>query len=205
MLDIEVVSDVVCPWCLIGTARLGQALAERKDLEARVRFSPFLLQPSVPEEGVDLRDHLRNKYGGDPDRMFARVEAEARSSGIALDFAKIRRFPSTLRAHALIDLAGAAQGRIARALFDAYFLEGRDISDREVLVEIGAAQGLEPGDVRAAITDAARLARVRSLAEAQVRRGVTGVPFFVLDERLAIPGAVPIEVFRRALDQALAS
>src|SRR5688572_15685124 len=98
-LSIEIVSDVVCPWCFLGHARLKTALAARPDLDPSIRFTPFLLDPSIPKDGRDLREHLGKKYGVDPERMFGRVEAAARESGIPLDFGKIRRFPSTLPAH----------------------------------------------------------------------------------------------------------
>src|SRR5580658_347341 len=106
MLSIDIVSDVICPWCFIGARRLDQALASLTEpITAEVSFHPFLLDPKTPPEGADLRERLRAKYGVDPERMFARVEAAARESGIPLDFSKVRRTPSTVAAHTLLDAA----------------------------------------------------------------------------------------------------
>lgn len=182
---IEVVSDFVCPWCFIGTRRLEQALAG-KDVE--VAYRPFLLDPRVPDEGVDLRDNLRKKFGRDPEGMFGRVEAAAREAGIALDFSKVRRYPSTVRAHALVAKAKDPR-KLANALFEAYFLHGRDIGDVDVLAELAGSADVEEAD----------LDRVRQEARDASAEGITGVPFFVFDGKIAVSGAQPPEVFQRAL------
>lgn len=202
-LDIEVVVDVVCPWCLIGEAHLARAVSE-SGREVAIRFAPFLLDPSIPDEGVDLRAHLAAKFGNDTGSMFSRVESVARAAGIPLDFSKIERFPSTVRAHALIALA---EGRadVARAVFRAYFLESRDVSDVDVLVSIGTAHGLDADAVRTAITSRASLDAIRTRAATQPRRGIRGVPFFVFDGRLAVSGAQPVAVLIDAMKQAATS
>jgi predicted DsbA family dithiol-disulfide isomerase len=211
-LDIDVISDVVCPWCLIGTRHLDLALEGLPDVNATVRFRPFLLDPSTPPEGVDLRERLRSKYGGDPEAMFGRVEGAARAAGIPLDFAKIRRSVNTVRAHTLLRLAlgsgdGAGitkQGEVARALFRAYFLEGRDIGQVDVLTAIAPEHGLDKAEARRVVTDDAELARTRKEASEASAKGITGVPFFILDGRLALSGAQPPATLRAAIERALA-
>jgi len=208
-LDIDLISDVVCPWCLIGTRHLDLALAELPDVEATVRFRPFLLDPGTPPEGVDLRERLKKKYGGDPDAMFGRVEGAARAAGIPLDFSKIRRSVNTVRAHTLLraalDGGAKAQGELARALFDAYFLEGRDIGQVDVLASLAAAHGLDEATARHVVTDDVQLAQTRKEATEAAAQGITGVPFFILDGRLALSGAQPPATLRAAIERALAA
>jgi predicted DsbA family dithiol-disulfide isomerase len=207
VLSIEIVSDVVCPWCFLGHARLRKALAERPALEVDVRFTPFLLDPSMPEGGADLRERLRAKYGVAPASMFARVEAAAKDSGIELDFEKVRRFPSTLGAHVVIDHARArgTQPALADAIFAAYFQGGLDVGDPDVLDGIATAQGFSPGEARGLATDEAERTRIRILALEQVERGVSGVPFFILDGRRAVTGAQEVATWRTVLDRVAAS
>jgi predicted DsbA family dithiol-disulfide isomerase len=204
-LSIDVVSDVVCPWCLIGSRRLEQALAELPDVKATVVFRPFLLDPTAAPEGGDLRERLRAKYGVDPEVMFGRVEAAAKDSGIPLDFAKVRRWASTVGAHTLLRhaIAKGTQPALARALFDAYFLEGRDIGDASVLASIAEAHGFGADEATALVTDAAELAATKAEAVAASRRGISGVPFVILDGRLAVSGAQPVATFKAAIERAL--
>lgn len=201
-LEIDIVSDVICPWCLIGTKRLDDALATRPGLDAKLAFRPFQLDPTTPASGVDLRESLRRKYG-DPEPMFRRVEAAARESGIALDFAKVHRSPNTLAAHVLIDRAAArgTQHDVVKALFAAHFLEGRDVGDPDVLASIGAAHGFSADEARALVTDDAERARVRSEAQELSQQGVSGVPFFIFAGKYAVSGAQPVAVFQQVLDR----
>jgi predicted DsbA family dithiol-disulfide isomerase len=202
-LTIDFVSDVVCPWCFIGFTRLEQALAQEGG-EVDLTLRPFQLDPSIPATGVDLREHLAKKYGADPDTMFSRVEAAAKESGIALDFSKIRRFPNTLAAHALIGAAKAkgTQRAIAKAIFSAYFLEGRDLTDNAVLTEIGVANGFSADEVASTLGDAKALAEIRDEAKELSAQGISGVPFTVFDGKLAVSGAQPLAVFREAIERA---
>lgn len=205
-LSITVVSDVMCPWCLIGTERLHQALAQRPDVTATVEYAPFLLDPDLPQEGADLRARLRKKYGADPDTMFGRVESAARDSGIPLDFRKVKVAPNTVGAHVLIGKAAekGTQVALARALFQAYFLEGQNVGDPTVLASIASAHGFEADEALALVNDEQERAAVRAEAADASRQGVSGVPFFILQNRLALSGAQPLEVFLKAIDQAVA-
>lgn len=203
-LDVQLVSDVVCPWCFIGHRQLERAL-EGLDLEVSVTFLPFLLDPDTPPEGVDLRERLRSKYGADPEQMFGRVEAAARSAGLTLDFSRVRRACSTVGAHTLLRhaLPRGTQRGLAQALFGAYFGEGRDIGAVDVLVELASAHGFTDAEARARATDPHELAITRAQARELSAQGISGVPFFVFQDRYAVSGAQPPEVLRQVIARAL--
>lgn len=206
-LAIDIVSDVICPWCFIGSRRLEQALEPAPDgVAVDVTYRPFLLDPSTPKEGADLRDRLRAKYGVDPDKMFASVEAAARSSGIPLDFSKVRRTPSTIAAHTLLRhaISKGTQAALARALFEGYFLEGRDIGDADVLAAIAGGHGFEADEAIRLVRDEAELGKTVEEAGEAAASGVRGVPFFVLGGRLAVSGAQSADVLRGAIAKAIA-
>lgn len=204
-LTIDLVSDVVCPWCFIGTKNLETAVASL-GVETKLTFRPYLLDPSTPRAGEDLRERLRRKYGADPEQMFARVEQAAKNSGITLDFSRVRRSCSTVDAHTLLRHAieRGTQVALAKALFSAYFQEGRDIGDRAVLTELSAAHSFDPDSVEALLSDEER-SSTRAEALALAEQGISGVPFFIFDERLAVSGAQPAAVLKSAMEQALAS
>jgi predicted DsbA family dithiol-disulfide isomerase len=205
-LSIAIVSDVVCPWCLIGTSRLEKALEAFPDLDVQVTYLPFLLDPKTPPEGVDLRDSLRRKYGADPEQMFPRVEAAARETGIQLDFEKVRRHPNTIKAHTLIRhaLAKGTQRALAKALFHAHFLDARDVNDDAVLVELATAHGFAPDEAKALLANAKELAATREEAQSMSEQGISGVPFFIFQDALAVSGAQPVAVFKSAIEKAKA-
>ncbi len=206
-LTIDVVSDVMCPWCYIGAKHLRDALAAMPDVEATVRHVPYLLDPSTPEGGVDLRERLRAKYRADPEAMFARVEGAARAAGLELDFARVRRSHSTAAAHTLLRHAEAkgTQRALLDALYRAYFVEGADVGDPAVLADLASAHGFTRDEALQLAGDAAELAETRREAAAVAAQGVTGVPFFVFADRLAASGAQPVEVLRGAIERALAA
>jgi predicted DsbA family dithiol-disulfide isomerase len=207
MLSIDIVSDVVCPWCFIGHKRLEQTLESfPTPPETKIVFRPFLLDPSIPPEGADLRARLRAKYGADPDKMFANVEAAARSAGIPLDFAKVRRTPPTIPAHTLLRhaIAKGTQRSLADAFFRAYFLEGKDLGDTDVLSSIAAEHGFDREEARALATDRSELAATRAEAEEMRSRGISGVPFFVFGGAVGVSGAQTPDVLRAAMAKAMA-
>jgi len=206
-LDVTVVSDVICPWCFIGSRRLGQVLETvRDEIEPAIHYRPFLLDPSVPPEGADLRDRLRRKYGADPEAMFVRIEEAARQTGIPLDFTHVRRTPNTIAAHTLLRHAEprGTQLALSDALFNAYFLEGQDIGQADVLASIAAGHGFTPEEVLVLLADDRERAATRAEAERAARAGISGVPYFVFGNRVAFSGAQPAHVFRAAIAQALA-
>ncbi len=202
-LSIDLVTDIVCPWCFIGLVRLDRVL-ETTGMTATIAHHPYFLDPDLPAEGVDVAERLKAKYGGDIGSMFARVEAEARKSGIPLDLSKQPRQRPTDRAHTLVAAAAekGTQHALARALFEAHFLASRNIADPDVLAEIAVGFGFTDSEARAAIADADALAETRKQAAAMADMGIGGVPFFVFDRRLALSGAQPEPVLADALRQA---
>ncbi len=201
-VQVDLFSDVNCPWCFIGARRLAKVADELKDeVQVEVRHHPFPLMPEATEEGLDLEDHLRKRYGGDPRPMFARVEAAAREAAIDLDLSKQKYAYDTTAAHTLLRHAESrgTQAALADALFVTHFQEARSVADRGVLAEVGSRHGFAPGEVEAILADPAELERTREEMRAAAEAGVQGVPLFVLGNRYSLSGAQPEEVFREAL------
>ncbi|WP_224703514.1 DsbA family oxidoreductase [Devosia aquimaris] len=205
-LKIDVFTDVVCPWCIVGSARLDQAVAALPDdVEVVIENHPFYLDPNTPSEGVVVADMLREKYGRDPKEMWERVESEARKAGVDLDLSKQPRMFPTKKAHTITRLSKplGIQHELANAIANAYFLEHRQINDDNVLADIAVAFGWDRGDALDAMNDENELSITEQLATDAAAQGIRGVPFFVFGEKYALSGAQPDEVFQRALAQTL--
>lgn len=204
-LRIDLFTDIVCPWCLIGTARLDQALAALPDdVAVEIFHHPFLLDPDTPEEGQNTVERLTAKYGGDIAAMQGRVEAAAQAAGVALDLSVQPMSYPTLMAHTLIRSAAPEQQYgLAKALAAAYFLEGRNITDPALLAEIASAHGFSHAGALALIGDSQEADTTRAMALSASQQGINGVPFFIFANRFALSGAQPPEVFARAIRIAL--
>ena len=202
-ISIDLFTDIVCPWCFLGNERLERVLAATGQ-PAEVSHHPFVLDPHTPPEGKDIPAMLREKYGVDPKQVWDRLEAEARKSGIEVDLSKVRYSYPTIRAHTLVRLAAAkgTQRALVRDLFRANFLEARDISDLDVLTEFAAWHGFAADEVAGLLTDERELTTTRREAAEAAARGITGVPFYILDQRYAISGAQQEEVLRAAIERA---
>ena len=207
-LDIDIISDVVCPWCYLGQRRLGLALeALAPELAANITWKPYQLEPNAPPEGLDAFDYLSRKIGGaervrQSHEMLTRLGAEI---GLPFAFERVKVLPNTLDAHRLLLWAGqvdaATQDKVAHALFTANFVEGRNVGNRQVLADIAGASGMDGEDVKRRLsTDEDRDTVRHEIANAQ-RMGVSGVPFFVIEGKYAISGAQGVEVFANALRQ----
>ncbi|MDX2184240.1 MAG: DsbA family oxidoreductase [Gemmatimonadaceae bacterium] len=204
-LTIEVYADVACPWCWIGEQRLERALAARPELRVERHWRPFLLQPDLPPAGIPWAAFVDGKFGG-IDRaapMFAHVASVGAQDGLEFRFDRITRASNTRDAHRLI-LFARSHGRewaVAHALFEAYFRDGVDVSDRDALLGIAEAQGM-PREAAAAWLDSregeAMVEQSRVMAS---RLGIRGVPFVVVNGVLGVSGAQPTEVFLQALDE----
>jgi predicted DsbA family dithiol-disulfide isomerase len=206
LLKIDVFTDVVCPWCLVGSARLDKAIADLPDdIEVVVENHPFYLDPNTPAEGVVVADMLREKYGREPKEMWARVEGEARKAGVELDLSQQPRMFPTKKAHTITRLAKplGIQHELANAIANAYFLDHRQINDDNVLADIAVEYGFDRGDAIDAMNDEHELAITEQLATDAAAQGIRGVPFFVFGEKYALSGAQPDEVFQRALQQTI--
>jgi predicted DsbA family dithiol-disulfide isomerase len=214
-LNIDIVSDVVCPWCYIGKrhveAAIAQFSAKRPGVAVTIRWHPFQLNPDLPPEGTDRKAYLEAKFGG-PQRaaeIYARVSAAGRNAGLALNFDGIQRQPNTLMAHALIAYAQSIEGgghadAIVERLFKAYFVDGRFIGDIEVLVAIAAECGLDAEATRAVLSEPSTLEQIAALDASVRRQGISGVPFLIFNQKLALSGAQPPEVMLDAMTKSLA-
>jgi predicted DsbA family dithiol-disulfide isomerase len=192
-LPIDVVSDVVCPWCFIGKRRLEKALAVRPDIGVEVRWHPYFLNPWVPREGMSRADYLTAKFGS-PERyrqIAQRVAAAAAEEGLVYDLDKIARQPNTLDCHRLILWAGNTgdPGRMKQRLMGLYFSEGADLSDPEVLVGASASCGMDGDLIRKLLASDADVERVTREAERAKKSGIDGVPCFILGGVMAVSGA----------------
>jgi predicted DsbA family dithiol-disulfide isomerase len=203
-LQIDVFADVVCPWCFVGQERLERVLVEL-GRPTRVTHHVFMLDPDTPPEGSDIPARLRRKYGVPPEQLWARLEAEARKSGLELDLSKQRWSYPTARAHTLIRHADekGTQRALVRALYRAYFQEARNIDDPAVLADVAAPHGFTAEEVARLTSDEHALAETRAEAQAAAAAGIDGVPFFVFGERLAVAGAQPESVLRDGIDRAV--
>ena len=209
-LSIDIISDVVCPWCFIGKRRLEAALARRasSDAPVQVRWLAFQLNPDIPACGVDRRSYLEQKFGG-PERaqqIYARIKAAGDEVGIAFDFERIVRQPNTVNAHRLIawaqDVDMNKSDALVERLFRAYFIEGTDIGDIDALARLAGDAGFDANAARAWLASDAGRAAIQAEEHRARALGVTGVPFFVFNQRLAVSGAQPPEVLLGAMDEA---
>lgn len=204
-LTIDIVSDVVCPWCYIGVDRLYRAMRLFDvPVDYTVRFHPYFLDSSVPEEGELIADRLRARYRGtNVDEMFDRVNAAAKESGLALDVRRQQRSYPTLKAHTLLRVAAIhdVQEKVARALFREHFDEAGNIADTATLVRIGVAFGIDEALLLSMLTNPNSLAQTRTEAAHLADSGIRGVPFFLLGSKLGVSGAQPVPAMMQALRQ----
>lgn len=208
MIEVDVISDVICPWCAIGKRRLEKAIAAH-DRPVKVRWLPFQLNPQMPQEGISRREYRSKKFGSweRSQELDAQVAAARTGEGINFAFDRIKRTPNTLDAHRLIWLADkeGVQDVVVEALFVAYFTDGRDISDRQTLLDVVAQAGLDRGKAEGVLTSGGGQEAIRE-ADALARRvRVEGVPFFVVNGKVTLSGAQPPEAFLEAFKQATGS
>ena len=210
-LAIDIVSDVVCPWCFIGKRRLEAALGElkqeRPDVAPRIRWLPYFLNPDTPDSGEPYRPFLERKFGG-PEKLmqvWTQIAEAGRTAGIEFAFERIEVRANTLKAHRLIHRA-QEKGHVdvlVERLFAAQFLQGGNVGDAAVLARLAGECGLDEAATLAYLRSEEDADAVREEAERAQRLGITGVPFFILAGRYGLAGAQPPEVMLDALRQAL--
>lgn len=206
-LRIDLVSDVVCPWCIVGYRQLEQALASlRGEIEAEVFWHPFELNPRMPPEGQELREHIAQKYGAPraaSDQARARLTAIGQDLGIEFNWFEGMRIYNTFAAHQLLAWAGdqgrEAQHRLKLAFFDRYFTKGENIADPERLLDAVATIGLDATGAAEALHTERHAASVREEETRWMERGITGVPALILDQRGLVTGAQGAEAMAEAL------
>jgi len=206
-LPIEVVFDLICPWCFLGVRRLRRALRARPDIRAELTWRPFLLNPDLAPQGVPWQEYLVRKFGGEEraHRLHGTIAELGRAEGIEFRFDRIRRVPHSLDAHRLVRWAGRYDmaDPMVDALFEAYFAQGVDIGDAGVLADIAARLGLDSVAARRFLATVAEVEAVHTDNLRAHRLGINGVPCFVVAGRHAIAGAQEPEVLDRLLDVAL--
>lgn len=205
-LQIEVVHDLICPWCYLGVRRLFRTLRRRPDLLFDLRWRPFLLNPDMPRTGMARADYIIRKFGGEDRarRLYVSIGEIGQSEGVLFRFDRIRRTPSSVDAHRLVRWA-ARYGRaseIAEALFAAHFTDGRDIGDVGVLADIAESAGLDPVTATLFLQGSDEIDAIHADNLRAHRLGINGVPCFVVSGRHAIAGAQEPEVIERLLDVA---
>ncbi len=206
-LQIEVVFDLVCPWCYLGTRRLRRALRARPDILVDIIWRPFLLNPDIPSAGLPRQEFLTRKFGGEERarRLHATIAELGLAEGVPFRFDRIRRMPSSLDAHRLVRFA-AREGlgdAMVDTLFHGHFAEGADLGHADTLVELGARVGLDGASIRHFLESASDSDAVHAENLRAHRLGINGVPCFVVAGRHAIAGAQEPEVLERLLDVAL--
>jgi predicted DsbA family dithiol-disulfide isomerase len=206
-LHVEVIADLVCPFCYIGKRRLDEAMRAVQG-PSDISWYPYQLNPDMPDNGMSLVDYLSMRFGS-PDNVqpvLDQLAADALRENIDLRFDRIEHVPNTLRAHQLMYLAETKrrdQSALAEELMTAFFRRGEDIGDREILVELGARHGLLPNDIERVMDDESSRQIVLS-REAQVRSsGIAGVPGFLLNRRLMVIGAQDKDTLVNAFDRAM--
>jgi predicted DsbA family dithiol-disulfide isomerase len=207
-LTVDVISDVICPWCYIGKRRLEKAVVAL-GVPVKVRWLPFQLNPTMPKEGISRREYRTKKFGSweRSQELDARVVAVGQAEGIHFAFDRIERTPNTLDAHRLVGLAErqGVQDAVVEALFRAYFTEGRDISNRQTLLDVVAGAGLDRHGAEAVLNRNDGLEAIKD-GDALARRfRVDGVPFFIVNGTFTLSGAQPPEAFLAAFRQATGS
>jgi predicted DsbA family dithiol-disulfide isomerase len=202
---IDVVSDVVCPWCFIGKHRLEKALALKPDIAVEVHWRPFFLNDWIPREGISREQYLTTKFGS-PERykgIAQRVTAAAAAEGLVYAADKVKRQPNTLDCHRLIRWAegiGKA-AEMKQRLMDLYFTQGADLTERETLVQAAADVGLDADTVRAQLAGDRDVAQVEQDAQSAKEAGIEGVPCFIFGGKFAISGAQAPEDLAEALER----
>lgn len=206
-LSIEVVHDLVCPWCFLGLRRLMRTLRRRPDLSYELSWRPFLLNPDMPRVGMSRAEYVVRKFGGEERarRLYASITEIGRAEGMLFRFERIRRTPSSVDAHRLVRWA-SSYGRGAEtveALFSAHFTDGLDIGDAQVLAAVAGACGLNGAEALRFLYSDAEIDTIHGENLRAHRLGINGVPCFVVGGRHAIAGAQEPEVIERLLDVAV--
>lgn len=204
-VQVDIVSDVVCPWCYVGFRQLEQALGQT-GLGAIVRWHPFELNPDMGPEGQNLREHLMEKYGITVEQSQAaraRLGAVGKEVGIDFRYSDDMRMVNTFAAHQLLDWAMEQnlQHPLKLALFRAYFTEGRDVSDIDVLVEVAQSVGLDPAEARQIIESGSRAAETREKLSTWIENGITGVPAMIFGGKYLVTGAQGVENYVKVLQR----
>ena len=204
MVKLDIMSDPICPWCYIGKANLDRALAQRPDHPFLITWHPFQLNPAMPKSGMDRRTYLETKFGGKDRALkaYAPVVEHAEAAGLTINLDAIKKTPNTIDAHRLIHWAGIEQKQtpVVDALFQAYFVDGRDIGDSDTLADIADSAGLDASVVLRLLATEEDLKDIVDRDAAARGMGVNSVPTFIVGSQHAVPGAQPTELWLKVMD-----
>ncbi|PZN92346.1 MAG: disulfide bond formation protein DsbA [Alphaproteobacteria bacterium] len=204
-MRIDFVSDVVCPWCVIGLKALEQALANADDVVTpEIHFQPFELNPDMPRQGQNVAEHIAQKYGADPERSRGTrdlIRSTAETLGFAMNTGPDSRIWNTFDCHRLLHWAGeeGRQAELKMALFTAHFSEGRDLSDAQVLVDAAQTAGLDAETAREVLETGRYIDDVRRDERHWREQGITAVPAIIIDGKYLISGGQPVAAFEKAI------
>ncbi len=206
VIKIDVVSDVVCPWCYIGKRRLEKAIDQLKDkIDFEVEYHPFELNPDTPKEGVNHKDYLIKKFGGEEryHQLTNHVVGVAAQEGLKFDFGDHQITPNTLNAHRLIAFAkkNGKQLEMKEALMSAYFEKGVDLTQTENLIAVATELGMKENTVKEFLETDELTAEVKMEEQINFQRGISGVPFYIINNKYGVSGAQPTEGFVQALTE----
>ena len=205
VIDVDIVSDVMCPWCIVGYRQLEQALAQT-GMGARVRWHPFELNPEMPPEGQNLTEHIQEKYGSTAEQSAqnrAQMQSLGSQLGIDFQFSPDSRIVNTFAAHQLLDFALSIgkQHPLKMALFHAHFTQGRDVSKHDVLLEVAAEVGLNVQDAEKVLSDGALAQNVREKQKFWAERGISGVPSMIFNSKYLVTGAQGADNYAQLLNR----
>jgi len=199
MIKLDILSDPICPWCFIGKANLDTALTAHPDHPFTIEWHPFQLNPTMPAAGMDRRTYLEAKFGGQEAaiKVYARVDEAAKAAGLDINWEGITKTPNTFGAHRLIHWAGieGCQTAVVAAIFEAYFMLGRDIGDAAVLAEIAGECGMDTAATAQLFASESDSASLREREAHSREMGVNSVPTFIVANQAVVPGAQPPEMW----------
>ena len=202
-IKLDIMSDPICPWCYIGKAHLDKALANHPDHPFVIEWHPFQLNPDMPAEGMDRRAYLEGKFGGKEGavRAYAPVVEHAKAAGLTINFEAMKRTPNTLNAHRLIHWAGieGRQTAAVSALFQAYFVDARDIGDAEVLADIADSIEMDAAVMTKLLQSDVDAQDIRDRDAHSRSMGISSVPTFIVGGKHAVPGAQPPELWAQVI------
>lgn len=208
IVQIDIISDVMCPWCIVGFKQLEMALAQT-GMGARVRWHPFELNPDMPEDGENLSEHIARKYGSTQEQSEQnrqQIRDLGSALGFAFNFSDNSRIVNSFLAHVLLDFAATKglQHPLKLALFTAHFTEGRNVADRDVLIEVATSLGMDGAEVVTALSDDAHAKAVRAQESVWAQNGISGVPTMIFDEKYLITGAQGPQNYAKMLEKVAA-
>lgn len=208
MIRLDIFADPVCPWCFLGKANLNRALEAHPDHPFQIEWHPYELNPDMPVEGVEKKAYLAARFGGSGklDQIHDRFRQIAAEAGVTMDPDTPTRIPNTRNAHRVIHWAGleGRQTPVVSALFRAYWIEGRDIGQPEVLVQVAGEAGMDPVVVARLLASDADVDTVEAREAHARERGVTAVPTFVIADRYVVSGAQPPKLWGQVIEDLLA-